>query len=283
MQKCSPEAVLNQPRSLRGKTCLSPTTLETLASLWNARHPDDQIPSGLPPDTMLVELRKRLSRTCKQESCWIKNHPQLKGELKTAFAPVSPAEWRRNPEEWLSSTDILDVMHQYEKAYKCFEFIGPSPIDFDAKMAYGACVWEELCTFSLSDMLKKGKRKIGIIFNTDPHDKGGSHWISLFIDIRRKTIFFFDSVGRAAPAQVQAFVKRVQEQGHGANPRIDLTFDQNHPVEHQYGNSACGVYSLFFIVHMLEDKFTGGYLKTHVLPDAYIQKFRKVYFNEDPL
>jgi hypothetical protein len=228
-------------------------------------------------------LRKRLSRTCKQESCWIKSHPQLKGELKTAFAPVSPAEWQRNPEEWLSSTDILDVMHQYEKAYKCFEFLGPSPIDFDTKMAYGACVWEELCTFSLSTMMKKGKRKIGIIFNTDPHDKGGSHWISLFIDIKKGTIFFFDSVGHAAPQQVQTFVKRVQEQGHQMAPRVELAFDQNHPVEHQYGNSACGVYSLFFIVHMLEDKFNGGYLKTHILPDAYIQKFRKVYFNEAPL
>lgn len=174
-------------------------------------------------------------------------------------------------------------MHQYEKAYKCFEFLGPSPIDFDTKMAYGACVWEELCTFSLSTMMKKGKRKIGIIFNTDPHDKGGSHWISLFIDIKKGTIFFFDSVGHAAPQQVQTFVKRVQEQGHQMAPRVELAFDQNHPVEHQYGNSACGVYSLFFIVHMLEDKFNGGYLKTHILPDAYIQKFRKVYFNEAPL
>jgi hypothetical protein len=64
------------------------------------------------------------------------------------------------------------------------------------------------------------------------------------------------------------------------NPKILFTFDENHPVEHQYGNSQCGIYSIFFIVHMLEDKITDHYLKTHLLKDEYIAKFRKIYFND---
>ena len=32
---------------------------------------------------------------------------------------------------------------------------------------------------------------------------------------------------------------------------------------------------------MLEDKITEHYLKTHILKDKYMQKFRKVYFNSD--
>jgi len=40
------------------------------------------------------------------------------------------------------------------------------------------------------------------------------------------------------------------------------------------------MYSLYFIVHMLEDKLTGNYLKTHVITDKHIQKFRKIYYNE---
>ena len=51
-------------------------------------------------------------------------------------------------------------------------------------------------------------------------------------------------------------------------------------LEQQYGDTECGIYSLFFISHMLEDKFTENYLKTHILKDKYMQKFRKVYFNE---
>ena len=174
----------------------------------------------------------------------------------------------------------MKVMKQYEKAYKCFEFLGPTPIDFDTKKMYGTCVWEELCNFSLQDQLKSGKTKIGIVFNTDPHNKPGQHWISMFINIKKKQIFFFDSVGTKAPPQVMDLVNRIKEQGKQMNPKILFTFDENHPVEHQYGNSQCGIYSIFFIVHMLEDKITEHYLKTHILKDEYIAKFRKVYFND---
>ena len=99
--------------------------------------------------------------------------------------------WKKNPEEWLNSVDIEDVMKQYEKKVPTFMFIGPSPIDFDKHLLYGECVWDELCKFKLENILKKGKNKIGIIFNLDPHYKNGSHWISMFIDIRKKFIFFF--------------------------------------------------------------------------------------------
>ena len=40
-------------------------------------------------------------------------------------------------------------MKQYENVYKCFEFLGPSPIDYDTHMHNGDCVWEDLCEFNL--------------------------------------------------------------------------------------------------------------------------------------
>jgi hypothetical protein len=64
-------------------------------------------------------------------------------------------------------------------------------------------------------------------------------------------------------------------------PPIHIEYDENHPVEHQYGNTECGIYSIFFIVEMLKDKITGNYLKTHILKDKYIEKFRKIFFNEE--
>jgi hypothetical protein len=200
-------------------------------------------------------------------------------ELKDSFAPESPPEWKTNPNEWLSSMDIIKVMKQYEKAYKCFEFIGPSPIDYDKKKIYGECVWDELCHFNLDDQVKKGKTKIGIIFNLDPHYKSGSHWVSLFINVKKKQIFFFDSAGDPIPNQIMKFVDNIIEQGQMLRPKIIFEFDQNHPVEHQYGDTECGIYSIYFIVHMLEDKITSHYLKTHILKDEYMQNFRKVFFN----
>ena len=204
-------------------------------------------------------------------------------KLLDSFSPESPKKWKKNPNEWLSSIDIIEVMNQYEKSYACFDFIGPSPIDYDTHQLYGECVWEELCHFNLEQLIKKGKTKIGVIFNTDPHYKGGEHWISMFINIKKGEIFFFDSAGDKASSQIMKFVNTVTEQGRAlpGNKRIDFKFDQNYPIEHQYQNTECGIYSLFFIIHMLEDKITGHYLKTHVLKDKYMEQFRKIYYNDD--
>jgi hypothetical protein len=224
-----------------------------------------------------------LKNVCNKESCWLKQkfvNGKLNSELKNSFAPVAPKEWKKNPNEWLSSTEILEVMKQFEKTYKCFDFIGPTPIDFDKHKMYGECVWEELCHFNLEEQIKNGKFKIGIIFNTDPHDKGGAHWISMFINARKGTIFFFDSAGDPAPKEVKRFAKMVKAQGAKLKTPINFVFDQNHPVEHQYGESECGIYSLYFIVHLLEDKHTEEYFKTHVLSDKYMKQFRKIYFND---
>lgn len=277
---CSPK----EKNSVREFTCYTDKTLYKLRDLWNARHPDNLIGTN---DAKEIHnsLKNQLRNVCNQESCWLKQKLKF-GDLNEAsimedsFAPVSPEEWKKNPNEWLSSMDILDVMKQYEKAYKCFEFLGPSPIDFDTKKMYGSCVWEELCNFNLEAQIKKGKTKIGIIFNTDPHYRGGEHWISLFINIKKRQIFFFDSVGNKAPVSVMNLVNRIIDQGKKLKKPIRFTFDQNYPVEHQYGNSECGIYSIFFVVHMLEDKITNHYLKTHLLKDQYMSKFRKIFFND---
>ena len=60
---------------------------------------------------------------------------------------------------------------------------------------------------------------------------------------------------------------------------MSFKFDQNHPFQHQYTTSECGVYSLYFISNMLEDKLSTEYLKTKRLPDKLMRKHRKIYFN----
>ncbi len=274
---CSPENKDND------YTCYSDDDLYKLREMWNARHPDALIVTNDSREIWSA-LKGYYSNTCNKESCWIKQiakGTKYEKELLDSFSPEIPPEWKKNPKEWLSSVDIIEVMNQYEKKYKCFDFIGPSPIDFDTQQLYGQCVWEELCHFDLSDQIKKGRTKIGVIFNTDPHYKGGSHWISLFINIRKGKIFFFDSAGDEMPALIQKFVDRVIEQGRAQKRRINFKFDQNHPNDHQQNTYSCGVYSLFFLVHMLEDKVTEHYLKTHKFKDEYIESFRKIYFNSE--
>jgi hypothetical protein len=276
---CSPK----DKNQVKEYTCYTDNDLQKLRNMWNARHPDKKIMTNDSKEIWSL-LKNYYSKICNKESCWVRQMTKgtkMEAELLESFSPTSPIEWKKNPNEWLSSIDIIEVMNQYEKTYKCFDFLGPSPIDYDTHKLYGECVWEELCHFSLAEQIKNGKTKIGIIFNTDTHDRSGEHWISLFINIKNATIFFFDSAGNKASSQIMKFVNMVVEQGRNLPTPIDFKFDQNYPVEHQYKNTECGVYSIFFIIHMLEDKITGHYLKTHKLKDEYMQQFRKVYYNDD--
>jgi len=277
---CSPK-----PREEKNNfSCYSNSSLLKLKSMWNIRHPSLYITSNNPRE-IHKKLTYLLNETCSNEACWLKQHSQLGKPdeiLSESFAPATPKEWINNPNEWLSSLDIMKVMKQYERAYKCFEFIGPTPIDFDKILYDGKCVWDELCNFNLEQQIKNGKTKIGVIFNTDPHNKPGQHWISLFINIKKKMIFFFDSNGTRAPREIMKLVDRIKKQGLELKPpnnTIDFIFDSNEGIEHQYGNTECGIYSLYFIIHLLEDKLTTQYLKTHILSDEYIEKFRHIYFN----
>ena len=262
-------------------TCISDKSLDILKNIWNERNPDDQIHSNTQTTVRNHILKKTM---CNTESCWVNNliqtttHSQsnvlltdMRNKLVNSFAPKAPTSWKKNPNKWLSNIDITNVMKQYEYKYKCFDFIGPSPIDYD-HIINGICVWGELCNFDLSHHINNGRSKIGIIFNLDDHKNDGSHWVSLFINVQKQTIFYFDSVGDKIPQQIMKFVNTVMEQGLLLSPKINFKFDQNYPIEHQYGNTECGMYSLFFIIQMLQDKITARYLKTHIIPDKFVQK-----------
>jgi hypothetical protein len=275
---CSP---YSKNKNKNNFTCYTSDFLLKLKKRWNQRHPDVNIQTN-DPKKIHEQLSVLLNSICDNELCWMK---QISNEEKNEkwdefFSPKMPIKWKKNPNEWLSSVDITNVMQQYEKAYPCFSFIGPSPIDFDEMENAKQCVWDELCHFQISNFIKDKKKKIGIIFNTDKHDKSGEHWISLFIHIPKKYITFFDSVGNTSPAEIKHFVKRIQKQGLELNPPIHFTYDENHPVEHQYGNTECGMYSLFFIIHLLEDKLSKEYFKTHILKDKYIERYRTIFFNQ---
>ena len=277
--QCGPEG------NKRGYTCIRDKSICKLKTLWNQRHPDDKI-DNTNIHTTWMSLKERLSDVCDKESCWLTqqfSNADMKNELRTVFAPEAPSDWKKNPNQWLSSRDITAVMKQYERKYKCFTFIGPSPIDYDTHKRYGECVWEELCHFSLENEIDNKKKKIGVVFNLDPHYKNGSHWVSLFINLERGLIFYFDSVGDRIPRKIKEFVKEVTLQGSqlsGAHKPIKFRFDENHPFEHQYEDTECGIYSLFFIISLLEDTHKEEYFKTNRITDKCVERFRKIYFND---
>lgn len=269
----------------KNHTCMDGEHLRELAELWNKRHPELRIETTSPREIWMF-FKSVFSKTCESERCWIKNRMfgagidgDLLNELNELYAPDAPQEWRENPRTWLNSMDILSVMRQYEKKYKCFNFIGPTPIDFDKIIndkGKKACVWDELCNFNI---LNQGtKNKIGIIFNTDPHDKSGEHWVSLFIDMKRRNIVYFDSAGSYIPPEIKTFVERIQKQLKNNNEK-EYKFIIN-KKEHQKKNTECGMYSLYFIIQMLKNGDYKYFTESkQTITDEQMEDLRNEYFN----
>jgi hypothetical protein len=125
-----------------------------------------------------------------------------------------PESWNKNMNTWLSTIDILKVMKQYEQKYQDFLFIGPVPIDFDYKITFGMCISNELCNFNLEKFINFGKKRLGIVFNLDPHYMSGSHWVALFFDSNTGGIYFFDSYGIKPKKEILNFMEKIKKQGN---------------------------------------------------------------------
>jgi hypothetical protein len=275
-----PKSEVCSPSTRKNKfSCYSDTSLHTMKRFWNARHPDVKINSNDGRE-IWNHLRENLGSICNRESCWMRQKfmkGNLNVELKSyTFAPKAPASWEKKPNTWLTSVDIEKVMKQFEKSNSSFEFLGPSPIDFDTHKIYGDCVWEELCKFQLNDCLSRNKKNIGVVFNLDPHYEEGSHWVALFIDIDRKFIFYFDSTGDSTPKEIKRFINRVKKQGKVLDIKFENIYEND--VEHQKEDTECGIYALYFIISMLKNKSPTDFLKKRIT-DNEMEKLRKIYFN----
>jgi len=274
-----------------GISCLTDKVLFELKESYNKSHPSNIIKHS-DPKQIWNELKKNLQ--CSKEDCWLDTIPDMKIRnkiFKESFAPKQPYDWKYNSKTWLTNYDISAVLKQYEKPYKNFKLIGPTPIDFDKYplSKFGDCVWEELCEFNLQKYIDDNITKIGIIFNLDEHDKSGSHWVSMFVDLEDKLIFYMDSAGDSIPSEIQILANRIIKQAHNLTSPFDMKLIFNE-VPHQKGNSECGVYCLYFIITMLTNKKGNkefknlkekiNFFSKKRIPDSYIFKYRKKYFNQ---
>ena len=279
---CSPLSNNNNKDSkLNRLTCYSNNNLELFKKIWNENTNKKIFTNN--SEEIWNFFKKELSNKCYNELCWLENKPLNKVNnkeliIKELFKPFSPESWKSKPSTWLSSIDISKIMYQYEKLYKNFAFIGPSPIDFDSKQLFSTCVWEKLCKFDLKKYINKKKYKIGIIFNLDPHNKPGSHWVALFVDIDKKFIFYFDSNGIKIPKQINNLVSKIKKQGHELN--IDFLFDSNEDFIHQYGDGQCGMYTLYFVIELLKESKSYNYFKKNRISDTIMKNYRKKYYNQ---
>jgi len=294
-------APMNCSPAVKGKTpiaesCFTPDVLSQIKDAYNKHNPDSPI-HATDPRQIWIELKTKLS-SCQKEDCWLNEikdkHTREKLD-EYIFAPDLSDDMKKDKSAWLSNYDIFEVLHQYETSHKHFKVIGPTPIDFDSrpKDMNEQCVWEELCNFSLRRLIEQKKTKLGIVFNLDKHDQGGSHWVSMFVDIEHHFIFYLDSAGEEIQPEIKVLKDRMRKQAKELG--MNFRFYQNHPFEHQMGENECGMYALFFIITMLTcqieepgkpTKTFKSYkdairlFKKEKIPDRYMNKYRRIFFND---
>lgn len=216
---------------------------------------------------------KSIKNKSKKELCLIETN-SIKNKY---YLPKRPKQWtkkidNKSTKNWLSNIDIREIMTQFEDVYTNFNFVGSSPIDFSTKIN-GVCVCNKLCNFQNYVDKHPSIKEYGIIFNTSKHNSAGEHWISMFIDINTKTIYFSDSSGEEPPKEIYEWIN--------TTPMfVDYKFNYNR-FEHQKKNTECGMYSILFISSFINKKNKKHIFNTwnsKRLKDEVVFNFRKKLF-----
>lgn len=227
-----------------------------------------------------IDSRMQQTTDCSTELCWAEQDVATASYIHSAFRPSMPISWKQNHTEWLSTTDIQKVMQQYEHAHKDFYFVGAVPLDFASPHddgQIGKCVVQELCKVRVERWWKRGIRKIGIVYNLDAHDEPGSHWVASYIDMDDCKVYYYDSFGISPPYEINKFLNNVS---------VQLERMQNKPCQvqtnhyrHQFKNTECGVYSMYFISTMLEGERSYVDFVENGLNDTQMNAFRSTFYN----
>ena len=274
------------PRKGKIKTsCISKKTLLKIADLLNKKYNTKIKIKKRTKEELYKDIKKQFQKSeCETESCWstlsiFEKLPfKEKKMIEDSFKPRKPLSWKKKPTTWLTTNDIDKVMVQYEKKYPHFKYFGALPIDFNLKDRNNNCLINNICKINTNEYRDKC---IGIVLNTDPHNKPGQHWFSIYIDfigINREnpSFYYFDSANpiqniNDLPYQILEFIEKIQSQH---NYQLDVLYND---IKHQYGNTECGIYSLHFLTEMLKGIPFEEYIQQN-LTDKKIKKYRDIFF-----
>lgn len=288
-------------------SCFSHNELRSIAHAYNSIHANAGLKGGsrlhehpIPehafsdPRLLVKELHARFKPVCKSkgETCWLTTHvlsrSNIVDELRKRFRPQMPKSWVRQEKQWLNTFDIMSVMKQYEEKYEFFEFLGVFPVDFRGRQN-NTCIVQSMCNFNLMEFLQKGKTDFGMVINLDPHYKSGSHWVAMYgcfdTDKKKFGLSYYDSTADTPPNPVMKFMADVYKEVKLMFPDDFATFRMKYnPKKHQFKNSECGMFSMVYLIHCLENRnktyhFTRSEFVGKNMYDDNIWKMRKKLYS----
>ena len=281
MSKCAPHIQAG------GSSCFTLAQLQEIATACNNDATCSRLSNGgvinisQSKSKLWDNIKDKLSSKCTYEWCWVDQDfiyrikdSQIRESILNTFRPPGPSTSRK----WLNTTQINMVMSQYELKYPDFKFYGPFPIDFKE-------VYQVIYNLDLSTLYHNGIKRLGFVFNLDPSHKSGSHWVAMFVDMRRKkrVIGFYDSVGSCPPPkEIAVFINRLASQ-HGkiyrGSERGEFNIKCN-TYQHQKSNSECGVYAMYFLLRSLRGHSFESIVRDMIVDDE-MNGYRHLFFTPE--
>lgn len=222
---------------------------------------------------LLKKIGDRYKNTCDSQLCWTKQdfmkkmNEVMKIELeKFTLRPEGP----NGQFEWLNTLNINDTIEQYQAIHPDFLFLGAVPMDFEKIKHPG------VADLNLDEAKKDGITKFGIVYNLDEHWQSGSHWVASFMDIENGQAYYFDSYGTHPEKRVTDFMQKFSDYYEKNNPGKKCDVKHN-KKRNQYKNSECGVYSINFILQLLNGK-DFNYIEKNPIKDDDINLLRNEIF-----
>lgn len=279
-------------------SCITPDNLKFILNLVNKKK-NYSDKKKYDKKELVNKLNEKFNKSCSDQICWIDKlieneddelvKEKLNNIIKDSFRPEGP----NRGNQWLSTTDIDEVIKQYQEVYKDFIYLGTVPTDFE-KLPLG------ISDIDFDKLKKDNINKIAMVINLDKHDQSGSHWVALYANLKDNKIYFFDSFGKPPNKEIRNFNKKIlqflyknkyNEDINSTNIKkaknyntiiknliknFDIRYNQ---IQHQQENSECGVYSTNFILRLLKGE-TFDDITKNITDDNEINKCRDVYFRE---
>jgi len=293
VSKCAPSKTFSEG------SCFTIESLQKLANAYNREVGEDsnkQILITNSKTNLIKELSNRISECKNDQLCWL-NVDWIQNikdnEIhKNTFRPIGPQARFK----WLNTTNINEIMVQYQGKYPNFKFLGAVPYDFEELEQLN------IGNINFDELINQNINKIGLVINFDEHWRSGSHWVGLYANLAKNQIYYFDSYGGKPKNKISKFVKKIalwcykrhylNEQEGGSDSdidtesefmkntknkyekKMDIEFNKN---RHQFKNSECGVYSVNFILRLLKGE-TFNEICSVITPDDKVNECRKTYF-----
>jgi len=288
--KCAPS------KKYKDGSCFTTDSLKKIISNYNKKT-NQNININLPRTELVKKITDILKNKCDDQACWLRQEIVSNIDDNEILNNTLRPEGPKGKYQWLSTLDIDKVMVQYHSVYKDFIFFGAVPYDFE-----DVGVLELKTPELFNDMMKKGKTRFGMVINLDSHNMSGSHWVGLYADFNKGQVYFFDSVGKKPRKKIKKFINGIVKYMYNRkfpNKKLNINnvlkslnnnnlnneyianlknFDiQYNKVQQQYKDTECGVYSINFIIRLLDGE-TFDQISHNITKDDIMNENRKVYF-----